>query len=186
MSAVPTTATTPILHVDMDAFYASVAVRDRPELRRRTGHRRRRVTAGWCSRRTTSARKSGVRSALPMTRARRMCPHAVVVPPDFETFATVSASVMENFRRITPLVEALSLDEAFLDVRGSTRRLGTPAEIAEQLRATIHDEQGITCSVGLAATMTMAKLASRWAKPDGVFVLPAVVGHHDAPPARRG
>src|ERR687889_245433 len=87
---------------------------------------------------------------------------------DFDTFTTVSSSVMENFRRITPLVEVLSLDEAFLDVRGSTRRLGTPVEIAERLRATIHDEQGITCSVGVAGSVTMAKMASRWAKPDGV------------------
>jgi DNA polymerase-4 len=170
-NAEPVTTTTPILHVDMDAFYASVAVRDRPELLDVP------VIVGGGSRGVVLsanylARRSGVRSALPMTRARRMCPQAVVIPPDFETFATVSASVMENFRRITPLVEVLSLDEAVLDVRGSTRRLGTPEEIAEHLRATIHDEQGITCSVGLAATMTMAKLASRWAKPDGVFACP--------------
>ena len=162
---------TPILHVDMDAFYASVAVRDRPELADVP------VIVGGGSRGVVLsanylARKTGVRSALPMTRARRMCPDAVVIAPDFETFATVSSSVMENFRRVTPLVEVLSLDEAFLDVRGSTRRLGSPVEIAERLRATIHDEQGITCSVGLAASMTMAKLASRWAKPDGVFVCP--------------
>ena len=162
---------TPILHVDMDAFYASVAVRGRPELADVP------VIVGGGSRGVVLsanylARKTGVRSALPMTRARRMCPDAVVVAPDFETFSTVSSSVMENFRRITPLVEVLSLDEAVLDVRGSTRRLGTPVEIAERLRATIHDEQGITCSVGLAASMTMAKLASRWAKPDGVFVCP--------------
>jgi DNA polymerase-4 len=162
---------TPILHVDMDAFYASVAVRERPELADVP------VIVGGGSRGVVLsanylARQSGVRSALPMTRARRMCPGAVVIAPDFETFATVSTSVMETFRRITPLVEVLSLDEAVLDVRGSTRRLGAPADIAEHLRATIHDEQGITCSVGLAATMTMAKLASRWAKPDGVFVCP--------------
>jgi DNA polymerase IV len=162
---------TPILHVDMDAFYASVAVRGRPELAGVP------IIVGGGSRGVVLsanylARESGVRSALPMTRARRMCPDAVVVPPDFETFATVSSSVMETFRRITPLVEVLSLDEAVLDVRGSTRRLGPPAEIAERLRATIHDEQGITCSVGVAASMTMAKLASRWAKPDGVFVCP--------------
>jgi DNA polymerase-4 len=170
VSSAPVT-TTPILHVDMDAFYASVAVRDHPELLDVP------VIVGGGSRGVVLsanylARQTGVRSALPMTRARRMCPQAVVIAPDFETFATVSASVMENFRRITPLVEVLSLDEAVLDIRGSTRRLGTPEEIAEQLRATIHDEQGITCSVGLAATMTMAKLASRWAKPDGVFVCP--------------
>jgi DNA polymerase IV len=166
-----TSLTTPILHVDMDAFYASVAVRERPELHDVP------VIVGGGSRGVVLsanylARKTGVRSALPMTRARRMCPDAVVIAPDFETFATVSSSVMENFRRITPLVEVLSLDEAVLDVRGSTRRLGSPVEIAERLRATIHDEQGITCSVGLAASMTMAKLASRWAKPDGVFVCP--------------
>jgi DNA polymerase IV len=163
--------TTPILHVDMDAFYASVAVRDRPELHDVPvivggGYRGVVLSANYL------ARRPGVRSGIPMTRARRMCPDAVVVPPDFETFATVSASVMENFRRITPLVEVLSLDEAFLDVHGSTRRLGTPVEIAEHLRATIHDEQGITCSVGVAASVTMAKMASKWAKPDGVFVCP--------------
>src|SRR6188472_4755909 len=109
---------------------------------------------------------------MPMTRARRMCPGAEVVPPDFDTFTTVSASVMENFRRITPLVEVISLDEAFLDVRGSTRRLGPPREIAERLRAIIHDEQRITCSVGVAASISVAKLASRRAKPDGVVVVP--------------
>jgi DNA polymerase-4 len=166
-----TSLTTPILHVDMDAFYASVAVRERPELHDVP------VIVGGGSRGVVLsanylARKTGVRSALPMTRARRMCPEAVVIAPDFETFMTVSSSVMENFRRVTPLVEVLSLDEAFLDVRGSTRRLGTPVEIAEHLRATIHDEQGITCSVGVAGSMTMAKLASRWAKPDGVVVCP--------------
>src|SRR5690606_30857405 len=114
------------------------------------------------------ARRHGVRSAMPMTRARRLCPEAVVVAPDFETFGQVSTSVMETFRRTTPVVEAISLDEAFLDVRGATRRLGSPRQIAEQLRSTIHDEQGITCSVGVAATVSVAKLASRRAKPDGV------------------
>jgi DNA polymerase IV len=163
------TTPTPILHVDMDAFYASVAVRERPELRGVPvivggGYRGVVLSADYL------ARQTGVRSGMPMTRARRMCPGAVVVPPDFETFSTVSSSVMETFRRVTPLVEVLSLDEAFLDVRGSTRRLGSPVEIAERLRATIHDEQGITCSVGVAGTVTMAKMASRWAKPDGMFV----------------
>jgi DNA polymerase IV len=161
----------PILHVDMDAFYASVAIRDRPELRDVPvivggGHRGVVLSANYL------ARRHGVRSALPMTRARRLCPQAVVISPDFDTFAQVSSSVMENFRRVTPLVEVLSLDEAFLDVRGASRRLGTSLQVAEQLRATIHDEQGITCSVGVAASTSMAKLGSRRAKPDGVVVVP--------------
>ena len=161
----------PILHVDMDAFYASVATRDRPELAEVPvivggGHRGVVLSANYL------AREYGVHSAMPMTRARRLCPAAVVLPPDFETFGRVSASVMEMFRQVTPLVEALSLDEAFLDVSGSTRRLGAPYAIAEQLRARIVDEQGVTCSVGVASTVVMAKLASRRAKPDGVLVVP--------------
>jgi len=154
----------------MDAFYASVAVRDRPELAGVP------VIVGGGSRGVVLsanylARRYGVRSALPMTRARRMCPDAVVIAPDFDTFARVSAAVMENFRSVTPLVEVVSLDEAFLDVSGAARRLGTPREIAERLRARIHDEQRITCSVGIAATPVVAKLASRAAKPDGVLVV---------------
>jgi DNA polymerase-4 len=159
-----------ILHVDMDAFYASVAVRDRPELWdvpviAGGGQRGVVLSANYL------AREYGVRSAMPMTRARRLCPKAVVVQPDFETVSTVSSSVMENFRQVTPMVEALSLDEAFLDVSGAVRRLGTPYHIAESLRARIYDEQGITCSVGVAGTASVAKLASRRAKPDGVVVV---------------
>ncbi|MDP2773113.1 MAG: DNA polymerase IV [Nocardioides sp.] len=163
--------TTPILHVDMDAFYASVATRERPDLQDVP------VIVGGAYRGVVLsanylAREYGVRSAMTATRARRLCPQAVVIAPDYDTFGTVSTAVMETFRRVTPLVEALSLDEAFLDVRGSTRRLGSPLQIAEQLRATIHDEQGITCSVGVAASVSVAKLASKRAKPDGVVVVP--------------
>ncbi len=161
----------PILHVDMDAFYAAVAVRERPDLLDVPlviggGYRGVVLCANY------HARAYGVRSGIPMTRARRMCPQLVVVPPDYDTFEQVSTSVRETFRRVTPQVEVLSLDEAFLDVRGSVRRLGTPLEIAERLRAVIHDEQGITCSVGVAASVSVAKLASRRAKPDGVIVVP--------------
>lgn len=161
----------PILHVDMDAFYASVAVRDRPDLQHVPvivggGQRGVVLSANYI------ARRYGVCSAMPTTRARRLCPDAVVIAPDFEIFASVSSSVMENFRLVTPVVETLSLDEAFLDVSGSVRRLGSPYSIAEDLRARIFDEQAITCSVGVASTVAVAKLASRRAKPDGVVVVP--------------
>ena len=161
----------PVLHVDMDAFYASVMLRDRPDLHDVPvavggGHRGVVLSANY------PARVHGVRSAMPMTRARRICPGLVVVPPDYDVFSTVSSSVMETFRQVTPVVQVLSLDEAFLDVSGSLRRLGSPYAVAEHLRARIHDEQRVTCSVGVASTVGTAKLASRRAKPDGVVVVP--------------
>jgi DNA polymerase-4 len=160
-----------VLHVDMDAFYASVMTRDRPDLQDVPvivggGDRGVVLSANY------HARMHGVHSAMPTTRARRACPQAVVVVPDYDLFTTVSASVMEVFRQVTPMVETLSMDEAFLDVSGSTRRLGSPLTIAEHLRARVYDEQGITCSVGVASTIGMAKVASRRAKPDGVIVVP--------------
>lgn len=162
---------TPILHVDMDAFYASVATRDRPDLQDVPvivggGHRGVVLSANY------HARAFGVRSGMPGAEARRRCPHAITLRPDFDVFSVVSRAVMETFRRVTPVVEVVSLDEAFLDVRGSVRRLGAPPQIAEQLRSRIHDEQGITCSVGLAGSRSVAKLASRRAKPDGVLAIP--------------
>ena len=168
----------PILHVDMDAFYASVAIRDRPELRQVPvivggGHRGVVLSANY------PARAFGIRSGMSGRQAHDLCPHAVRVSPDFRDFETVSRSVMEIFREVTPLVEAYSLDEAFLDVSGAVRRLGPPLQIAEYIRARVHDEQRIDCSVGVAGSVSVAKLASRRAKPDGVLVVPPaeVVGY---------
>src|SRR5215218_8779576 len=156
----------------MDAFYASVELISRPELRGTP------VIVGGGSRgvvlsATYEARAYGVHSAMPMTRARRLCPHAVVVGPDMSAYADASAGVMAVFRSVTPLVEPLSLDEAFLDVGGARRRLGPPAEIGQLIRDRVADEQGITCSVGVASTKFVAKLASTRAKPDGMIVVPA-------------
>jgi DNA polymerase IV len=163
-----------ILHVDMDAFYASVEIRDRPELAGRpaivggTGGRGVVLSA------TYEARRFGVRSAMPMARAVRMCPQAVVIPPRHRLYGAVSREVMAVFRAITPEVEPLALDEAFLDISGALRRLGRrPAEIGQLIREQISEQQGITCSVGVATTKFIAKLASVRCKPDGLLVIPA-------------
>jgi DNA polymerase-4 len=121
---------------------------------------------------TYEARRDGVHSAMPMGRARRLCPRAVVIEPDHDRYAVVSAGVMEIFRSITPLVEPLSLDEAFLDVSGARRRLGPSTRIAELIRDRVADEQRIVASVGVAASKFVAKLASGRAKPDGLLVVP--------------
>ena len=161
-----------ILHVDMDAFFALVSLRSRPELRGKPvmigGDGRSVVLSA-----TYEARALGVHSAMPMSRARRLAPQAVVLPPDFHAYQEVSRNVMALFNSITPLVEPLSLDEAFLDVSGAVRRLGSATAIAELVRARVHDEQDITCSVGVASTKFVAKLASTYSKPDGLLVVPA-------------
>ncbi|HET7399334.1 MAG TPA: DNA polymerase IV [Intrasporangium sp.] len=175
-----------VLHVDMDAFYASASLLSRPDLRGTP------VIIGGAGSRsvvlsaTYEARAFGVTSAMPMARARRLCPQAVVLEPDHRRYAAISEAVMATFASITDHVEPLSLDEAFLDVSGAVRRLGPPTSIAEQLRDTIADEQGITCSVGVAATKFVAKLASGLAKPDGLLVVPrheAVAFLHQLPVA---
>jgi DNA polymerase IV len=161
----------PILHIDMDAFYASVELIDRPDLRGRpviVGGGERGVVLSA----TYEARRLGVHSAMPMARARRTAPDAVVITPRHHRYAEVSAQVMGIFTSITPLVEPLSLDEAFLDVAGARRRLGTPTRIGELIRARVRDEARITCSVGVASTKFVAKLASTTIKPDGLLVVP--------------
>jgi len=161
-----------ILHVDMDAFYALASLLSRPELKGTPV-----IIAGGGNRgvvlsATYEARAFGVASAMPIARARRLCPQATVVAPDYARYERISAALMAVFASVTPIVEPLSLDEAFLDVSGARRRLGSPRQIAQRIRDTIADEQGITCSVGVATTKFIAKLASALAKPDGLLVVP--------------
>ena len=160
-----------ILHVDMDAFYASASLLSRPELKGTPviigGGNRGVVLSA-----TYEARAFGVAAAMPIARARRLCPQATVLAPDHARYERISRAVMAVFASVTPIVEPLSLDEAFLDVSGARRRLGRPSQIAQQIRDTIADEQGITCSVGVASTKFIAKLASGLAKPDGLLVVP--------------
>jgi DNA polymerase-4 len=164
----------PILHVDMDAFYASVETRDRPELANRPVVVGGIGTRGVVSSANYLAREYGVRSAMPTARARRLCPQAVYLPPNFTDYQEVSAGVMGIFREISPLVEPLSLDEAFVDVAGALRRLRvTPAVIGQQIRERVLAEHRINCSVGVASTKFIAKLASGMAKPNGMLVVPA-------------
>ena len=161
-----------ILHVDMDAFYALASLLSRPELRGTPV-----IIAGGGNRgvvlsATYEARAFGVAAAMPIARARRLCPQATVIAPDYARYERISRAVMAVFASVTPLVEPLSLDEAFLDVSGARRRLGRPLQIAQRIRDTIADEQGITCSVGVATTKFIAKLASGLAKPDGLLIVP--------------
>jgi len=155
------------MHVDMDAFYASVEVRHRPELRGRP------VIVGGFPRgvvlsATYEARALGVRSGMSSSQARRLAPRATFVDPNFERYTEVSKAIGTVFRSVTAVVEAASIDEAFLDLTGSVSMFGPPGQIGEYVRAVVADEQQITCSVGIGPTKFVAKMASRAAKPDGL------------------
>lgn len=161
-----------ILHIDMDAYYASVEMRDRPELKGQpvvvggTPEGRGVVSAA-----NYEARKYGVRSAMPAGRAKRLCPHAVFLPPRMEIYADVSHKIHEIFQRYTPLIEPLSLDEAFLDVSGSEGLFGTTEEIGRRIKDEILQDLDLVASVGVAPNKFLAKIASDLEKPDGFVVV---------------
>ena len=160
-----------IIHCDMDAFYASVAELDDPSLRGKpvvvgAGIRGVVLSANY------AARKFGIRAAMPVGRAKRMAPNAIFVSTDHHRYAEISAKVMEIFESFTPFVEPLSLDEAFMDVTGAQKLLGTPREIGQAIRKRVHEECGITCSVGIASNKFIAKLASGHCKPNGLLEIP--------------
>jgi DNA polymerase IV len=162
-----------ILHVDLDAFYASVEQRDRPELRGRPV-----IVGGLGGRAVVSAasyeaRPFGVHSAIPMATARRLCPHAAFLPARLKHYAAVSRQVRDVCHAFTPLVEPLSLDEAFLDVRGCEGLFGHAPEVARKIKERVKAETGLTASVGVAANKFLAKLAGDHGKPDGLVVVPA-------------
>src|SRR5947209_9096595 len=160
-----------IIHIDMDAFYASVEQRDRPELRGKP------VIVGWPGERSVvcaasyEARKFGVHSALPATRAKRLCPEGEFIHPNFEKYREVSRQIRDIFERHTPLVEPLSLDEAYLDVTHELTGIPTATETAETIRREIRAETHLTASAGVAPNKFLAKIASDWKKPDGLFVI---------------
>ena len=157
-----------ILHADVDAFYASVEQRDDPALRGRPVI----VGAGIVLAASYEAKAFGVQTAMGGARARRLCPHAVVVSPRMSAYSEASKALFSVFEDATPLVEGLSIDEAFLDVRGMRRLAGTPEEIASRLRGAVRERVGLPISVGVARTKFLAKVASGVAKPDGLIVVP--------------
>lgn len=163
----------PVLHVDMDAFFASVELLDHPELVGKpviVGHDSPRsiVTAA-----TYEARKFGVNSALPMAVALRRCPQAIILPPHYDRYQHYSKQVFAICDELTPTVERLGIDEAFLDVSGARTVFGSPLQVAQLLRSRVRAETGLVCSVGAAATKFVAKVASGLSKPDGLLVIPA-------------
>src|SRR5919198_1310792 len=157
-----------IVHADVDAFFAAVEQRDDPSLRRRPV-----IVGSWVVLAASyEAKALGVRTAMGVARARRLCPNAVVVEPRMSAYVEASKAVFEVFEDTSPLVEGLSIDEAFLDVRGVRRLSGPPAEVAARLRAEIRERVGLPITVGIASTKFLAKVASGVAKPDGLLVVP--------------
>src|SRR5580704_12662347 len=160
-----------IVHIDMDAFYASVEQRDDPQLRGKP------VVVAWRGNRSVvcaasyEARKFGVRSAMPAVRAERLCPNAAFLPPDFPRYRAVSWQVRDIFRRHTDVIEPLSLDEAYLDVTENKTGLPTATQVARTIREQIRTELQLTASAGVAPNKFLAKIASDWKKPDGLFVI---------------
>jgi DNA polymerase-4 len=160
-----------IIHIDMDAFYASVEQRDAPQLRGKP------VVVAWRGNRSVvcaasyEARKFGVRSAMPAVQAERICPNAIFLPPDFTRYRAVSHQVREIFKRHTDLIEPLSLDEAYLDVSENKTGLPTATQVARAIREQIRSELSLTASAGVAQNKFLAKIASDWKKPDGLFVI---------------
>jgi DNA polymerase-4 len=157
-----------VMHADLDSFYASVEQRDNPRLRNRPVI----VGGGVVLAASYEAKAFGVRSAMGGGQARRLCPHAIVVPPRFEAYVEASKAVFAIFEVTTPFVEGLSIDEAFLDVGGLHRVAGTPFEIATKLRREVREQVGLAITVGVARTKFLAKVASAVAKPDGLLVVP--------------
>ena len=157
-----------ILHADLDAFFASVEQRDDPRLRGRPVI----VGGGVVLAASYEAKAFGIRTAMGGRRALRLCPHAIVVPPRMSAYSAASKAVFEVFEDTTPLVEGLSIDEAFLDVRGLQRLAGRPTEIAAQLRRKVLEEVGLPITVGIARTKFLAKVASAVAKPNGLLLVP--------------
>jgi len=161
-----------IIHVDMDAFYAAVEQRDNPELQGKPvviGGRAK--SRGVVSTASYEARKFGIRSAMPLIEAYHRCPQAIFLPPNLVKYRWVSQQIMEIFSEFTPLVEAISLDEAFLDVTGTERLFGEAVVIAKRIKKRIKDELNLTCSIGIAPNKFLAKLASDLEKPDGLVVI---------------
>ena len=160
-----------IIHIDMDAFYASVEQRDDPALRGRPVAVGGSAARGVVAAASYEARKFGVRSAMPSTRAARLCPDLVFVPPRFEVYRAISRAIHAIFRDYTPLIEPLSLDEAYLDVTADQRGIGSATRIAELIRQRIRTETGLTASAGVSYNKFLAKLASDQNKPDGICVI---------------